>query len=97
MSPGRGQHEELQELLAALREGEATPQQQERLTTLVAGDPDLAASYVEYVQLCALLQWRLGGLQDPVLHAPGQTDVGPVCRTGPPVAAKRTASLRSQP
>ncbi|MCE9552385.1 MAG: hypothetical protein K8T91_03285, partial [Planctomycetes bacterium] len=61
MNPDRRQ-DELQELLGAMREGEATTAQHERLTALVAGDPHLAAHYVEYVQLCAQLQWQLGGL-----------------------------------
>ena len=58
----------LAELLAAVRDGEATPQQMNRLKELVASDSVIALRYVEYMHLCAELHpaYRpLGGASLP--------------------------------
>ncbi|NLE40188.1 MAG: FecR domain-containing protein, partial [Pirellulaceae bacterium] len=51
--------DELCDLIAALREGCITPEQQSRLEELVRHDEEACRVYVHYMHLCANLRWRM--------------------------------------
>jgi hypothetical protein len=65
---------EFEELFAQWREGVASPEQIDRLESLVAADAQLAERYVEMIHLHVQLQWSLGSVPEHDLPAIPQED-----------------------
>lgn len=87
---------ELLRLLDAMREGQLTPEQGERLDRWVIEDGDACQTVVEYLDLCATLEWRHAPVdwQLPGGHAAPPSNRMPIIDM-PPLAIDKPAGHRA--